>query len=74
MCESGNYVGTLYFLLNFAVNLKLLFFFLNFFFPAALGLCCCTQPFSSYGKWGLLFVVVHRLLIAVASLLAKHGL
>ena len=30
--------------------------------------------FSSCGERGLLFVVVHRLLIAVASLVAEHGL
>ena len=46
-----------------------------------LGLCCCAQAFSSCGKWGLLFVAVHgllvvarRLLIAMASLVAEHGL
>ena len=43
-------------------------------FLAALGLCCCAQAFSSYGKWGLLFVVVRGFLIAVASLVAEHGL
>ena len=41
---------------------------------AALGLCCCTQVFSSYSKPGLLLVVVLELLIAVASLVAEHGL
>ena len=40
---------------------------------AALGLCCCMQAFSSCGKGGLLFVAVHGLLIAVASLDAEHG-
>ena len=35
---------------------------------AALGLCCCTQAFSSCGERGLLFVAVRRLLIAVTSL------
>ena len=45
-----------------------------FLFLAALGLRCCTWAFSSYGEQGLLFVVVHRLLIAVASLVAEHGL
>ena len=35
---------------------------------AALGLCCCTWAFFSCGELGLLFVVVHRSLIAVASL------
>ena len=41
---------------------------------AALGLCCCTRAFSSCGERGLLFVVVHGLLIEVASLVAEHGL
>ena len=43
-------------------------------FWAALGLCCCTQAFSSCGERGLLFVAVRRLLIEVASLVAEHGL
>ena len=30
--------------------------------------------FSSCGEWGLVVVVVHRLLIAVASLVAEHRL
>ena len=41
---------------------------------AVLGLRCCTQAFSSCSKWGLLFVVELGLLIAVASLVAEHGL
>ena len=41
---------------------------------AELGLCCCALAFSSCGEQGLLFVAVHRLLIAVASLDAEHGL
>ena len=41
---------------------------------AALGLCCCACAFSSCGEQGLLFVVVRGLLIAVASLVAEHGL
>ena len=41
---------------------------------AALGLHCCAQTFSSWGKLGLLFVAVHALLIAVASLVVEHGL
>ena len=44
------------------------------FFLAALGLCCCVQAFSSCGKRGLLFVVVHGLLMAMASLVVEHGL
>ena len=41
---------------------------------SVLGLCCCVQAFSSCGERGLLFVVVCRLLIVVASLVAGHGL
>ena len=50
---------------------KFIYFYL---FLAALGLCCCTQVFSSCSERGLLFVVVHGLLIAVASLVVKHGI
>ena len=53
----------------------LLFYLKNFFlFLAVLGLHCCAQAFSSCGEQGLLFIAVHRLLIAVASLVAEHGL
>ena len=50
---------------------SVLFFFL---FLAALGLHCCTQAFSSCGERGLLFVLVRRLLIVVASPVVEHGL
>ena len=43
-------------------------------FLAALGLRCCAWAFSSCGERGLLFVVVRRLLIEVASLVAEHRL
>ena len=39
-----------------------------------LGLFCCVRAFSSPREWGLLFVVVHGLPIAVASLVVEHGL
>ena len=56
----------------------ILFFFLILFiyllFLAVLGHCCCARAFSSCGEQGLLFVVVGGLLIAVASLVAEHGL
>ena len=50
-----------------------------------LGLRCYARAFSSCGKWGLLFIVVHGLLIAVAccgaralgmwaSVVVVHGL
>ena len=45
-----------------------------YLFLAVLGLHCCARGFSSCSKWGLLFVVVRGLLIAVASLVAEHGL
>ena len=45
-----------------------------YLFLAALGLCCCMWAFSSCGEWGLLFIAVRGLLIAVASLAAEHGL
>ena len=40
---------------------------------AVLGLRSCVRVFSSCGERQLLFVVVHQLLIAVASV-AEHGL
>ena len=52
--------------------MKLFFFFLRFIFLflAVLGLPCCVWAFSScYSP-----VAVHGLLIAMASLVAEHGL
>ena len=48
--------------------------YLFYLFMAVLGLHCCAQAFSRCGERGLLFAVVHGLLIAVASLVAEHGL
>ena len=48
--------------------------YLIYLLLAMLGLCCCTQAFSSCGGQGLLFVAVRGLLIVVASLVAEHGL
>ena len=53
------------------------FFFFNvfkksFYFLVVLGLCCCGWAFSSFSKWGLLFIAVLRRLIVVASLV-EHG-
>ena len=61
-------------LTSFFVVVINLFIYLYFLFLAALGLCCCAQAFSSCGRWGLLFVAVHGLLIVVASLVAEHRL
>ena len=59
--------------------LKWLYFFSFFFilfilFLAVSGLHRCVQPFSSCGERGLLFIAVHGLLIAVASLVVERGL
>ena len=53
------------------IFLKFIFIYL---FLAALGLHCCAWAFSSRGERRLLFIVVCGLLIAVASLVAEHGL
>ena len=45
-----------------------------YLFLAPLGLCCCVRVFSSCGSRGYFLVVVHQLLIAVASLVAGQGL
>ena len=50
------------------------FFFLFSLFLPVLGLRCCARAFSSCGEWRLLSVAVRGLLIAVASLVAEHGL
>ena len=44
-----------------------IYFWLHWVFVAA-------RAFSSCGERGLLFVAVHGFLIAVASLVAEHGL
>ena len=57
--------------------IDLFIFKINLFiylFLAALGLHCCALAFSSCGEQGLLFVVVHVLLIVVASLVVECGL
>ena len=41
---------------------------------AVFGLRFCARAFSSCGERGLLFVVVHGLLIAVAFLVVEHRL
>ena len=46
---------------------------LSSLFLAVLGLQCCMWAFFSHGEQGLLFIAVHRLLIAVASLLWSPG-
>ena len=50
------------------------FFFFFFNLLAASGLRCCARAFSICSERGLLFVAVRGLLMAVASLVAEHGL
>ena len=47
--------------------------FINLFL-AVLGLHCFAWAFSSCGRWGLLFVLVPRLLIVMDSLVVERGL
>ena len=48
--------------------------FIYLFIFGYLGPSFCEWPFSSCGERGLLFIAVHGLLIAVASLVVEHGL
>ena len=41
---------------------------------AVLGLRFCVRAFSSYGKWGPLFIAMRGPLTIVASLVAEHKL
>ena len=47
---------------------KSIFFFLILYLFVVLGFCCCSWASSSWSKQGLLFIVVHRFLIAKTSL------
>ena len=50
------------------------FIYYLFLFLAVLSPRCCARAFSSCGERGLLFVAVHGLLTAVASLVVEHEL
>ena len=63
-----------FFLILGSITLFIYKFILFILLLAVLGLHCCAWAFSSGGERGLLSVVVCRLLIAVASLVAEHGL
>ena len=71
-------LSVLYLSVSISVCLSLSFFFFKvnviYLFLAALGLRCCMRAFSSCCEWGPLFAAVRGLLIAVASLVAEHGL
>ena len=51
----------------------LFIYLLIYLFMAVLDLRFCSRAFSNCGKWGPLFIAVHRPLIA-ASLVAEHRL
>ena len=67
-CASGGATGSL------GMTTFFFLFKLTYLFLAALGSHCCAQAFCSCGERGLLFVVVRRLLIVVASFAAEHRL
>ena len=55
-------------------SIKKNFMYLFYLFLAVLGLCCCTGFSLVVVIGGCSLVAVHGLLIAVASLVAEHGL
>ena len=72
MTQLYTYILSFYILF---IYFKYIYLFILFiYFLAALGVCCCARAFSGCDERGLLFIVVRGLLIAVASLVAEHGL
>ena len=75
ICINSNFPSIWWWTMTGILFIYLLLFFLIFYlFLAALGLRCCARAFSSCSEQGLIFVAVHGLLIAVASLVAEHRL
>ena len=69
------FLNFLIFLLHFFyLFIYLLFIYLFLFIFGCFGSLLLCTAFSSCDEGGLLFVPVHRLLIAVASLVAEQGL
>ena len=66
--------SSFFFFLTLCKFFFLIDLFICFYFLAVLSLRCCVQAFSSCSEPGLLFFVVHGLLIIVASLVAERGL
>ncbi len=56
------------------MKIILFFLFVCSLFFGCIGSLLLARAFSSGVERGLLFVAVHGLLIAVASLVAEHGL
>ena len=74
------FLSILLFISNFILCIALLpdcvlFAVLHFsFFLAVLGLCCCAWAFSSCSELEALFIAMHGLLPAAASLAVEHRL
>ena len=66
--------GLIGFFFFFFLNSSIVFIYLFIYLGCVVSLLLCKGFLSSCGERGLLFVVVHELLIAVASLVAEHGL
>ena len=58
----------------FPVSIQSSAFLLFSYFCLCWVFCAVLDLSYSCGKWGLLFIAVHRLLIAVVSLVGEHGL
>ena len=74
MSSFTRYIHSNIFNLNFFFFIFLNVFILFYLFLAALGLHCCMRDFPSCDERGLLFIVVHRFLIVVSSLVVEYGL
>ena len=59
---------------SFFFNFLFIYLFIYYLFLPVWGLCCCARAFSSCNEQGILFVAAQGVLIAVASLIAEHGL
>ena len=57
---------------DYLLFIKYVDFFILFFIRAGYLLLC--EPFFSFGEQGLLFIMVHGLLIVLASPVAEHTL
>ena len=71
------YLLSFFFKLCFIVCLlffKIFIYLFIYLFMAVLGLRFCARAFSSCGKWGPLFIVVHGPLTIAASLVVEHRL
>ena len=65
--------GCYFYSLNSAFEKPKILIFKIYLSLVALSLLCCSQAFSTC-EWGLCSIEVHRLLIAVASLIVELGL